>query len=241
MRFWLALSGLLVFAAGGALGFLVYRSMVAGTEQGGMPIQAMYVEGLPYLVTSEEVYRDLELDGHQREQIERLLADHYRRVRAARAALLDLTVDLRSGVDRVLQPDQRKTFEEIQKRYGEREIQEHVAHELMNLRAELGLAPEQEPSVYQILYDSARDGREVMRALPRGEDRRTVHKKWAEIVDRRDGRIMEVLTGEQSVRYAELRERERRLRFERDERHERKNEKPGGDEKPSPKPAATPS
>ena len=223
MKFWLSLTFLLVLASGFALGFLAARQWHPAPESGAVPLQDLYSTVPPYLVTSEDVYKELGLDSIQRERVNALVSRHYRRVKEARGSLVDLARDLREGILAALTPNQRETFQEIQERYSERELLGRVSHDLLKQRAELELTAEQEPLVFQILYDAARERKDLMMSPEsRGAPREAMGEKFREIDERMEARMIEVLTEEQAANYTAQREREKRWWAERKERGDRK-------------------
>lgn len=219
MRFWLAASFLLVFAAGAAIAALAFQVVRRPPRSSTAALSELYSELPSHLVTSEEIWSELGLEKAQRDAVERVIARHYEGVRQVRAELQALADDLGPAIAAVLTPEQRRRFEEIQERYRDRQIQRAVAHPLMNLSLELELMPEQIPWAYQILYDAEVERREAWRAASKGE-RKELWQKFAEIEERRDARLREVLTLEQNVAYAEIREREVREKRGRMERWE---------------------
>lgn len=229
MRFWLAASFLLVFAAGAAIAALAFQVARRSPGSSTGALSELYSELPSHLVTSDEIWTELGLEKDQRDAVERVVARHYERVRQVRAELQALADDLGPAISAALTPEQRRRFEEIQERYRDRQIQRAVSHPLMNLSLELELMPEQIPWAYQILYDAEAERREAWRGTSKG-DRRELGQKFAEIEERRDARLREVLTLEQNAAYAEIREREIREKRGRAERWERVRR--GGKESP---------
>ena len=208
MKFWLFLSSLLVFGAGVSVGSLLFRDATRGLAR-GTPTEIL--TDAPYLFTSEDVYKELNLDGRQRESLDLLVGTHYRRVTEVRDSLQSLSLDLRAGVDNVLLPEQRTRLQEIMYSYRDREIQERVFHRITSLRTDLLLIPEQEPLVYQVLYDAEREGRQAMKDLrEKREGREAARETWTRINDKRDARLESILTEEQVAIYRERRARETR-------------------------------
>jgi hypothetical protein len=239
MKLWLALSAFLVFAAGAAMAFVLARS-IPGPERQAAPAWPEFPPDMPpYLVTSEEVYRELELDESQRAVIDFLLTSHTKRVKDVRVSLQELSGDLLKGVSAALKPAQRQKFEEIQKRYAEKDTQALVRWELTRLRVDIGLTPEQEAKAYQVLYDLERERKEWWR-LNRKSDREKVRAKMDEIFALRDSKLTALLTSEQQQRYAVMRERDKKLWGERKDRRKKKPEEAKHDQGPSGKAAGTP-
>lgn len=226
MRFWLSATFVLVFAAGAAVAAFALRLGGKPPRVSRAAIDELYAELPSYLVTSEEVWSELGLRKEQRDAIDDILARHYQRVRQVRAELQDLSADLGPAILRVLTPEQQERFQEIQEKYRDRQIQRAISQPLMDLCLELELAQEQIPWVYQILYDAELERREASRSAS-GADRRELWQKFAEIEEHRDGRLREILTLEQNIAFAEIRDREnreRRARLERWERMRRERE-----------------
>jgi Spy/CpxP family protein refolding chaperone len=212
MKFWLLASFLCVFAAGAATSFLAVRLLGGGSaDRPDLSLRQIYPDP-PYVIASERIYDELDLDAKQRAALADLFSRHYQRVRDVRESLLELQTDLMRGVHAILEPEQVELFAEIQKRYGEREIQGRVEHELVDLVRELDLLPEQEPLVYMILYDAAIEGRRVWEDGRKSrEGRDALRRRFEDLFARRDAEIRQVLTLEQDVKFAELRERQRSM------------------------------
>lgn len=223
MKFWLLLSSLLVFGAGVSVGSLLFHDAGIGVVD-GPPTQKLMEP--PYLITSEDIYDELDLDASQRKSLDSLVATHYRNVKDIRESLQSLSLDLRTGINEVLSQEQRTRFEEIQRTYREREIQQRVFHDLVNLREELNLIPEQEMLVYQILYDAEREARQAMRDLrERRADRGEVREAWESIHQKRDARMEAVLDLDQAQVYREKRDREKRWWSQQRERFKKNGER----------------
>jgi hypothetical protein len=235
MKLWLALSAFLVFAAGAALAFVLARS-IPSPEPHAAPAWPNFSPDMPpYLVTSEEVYRELELDESQRAVIDFLLESHYKRVKDVRVALQELSEDLLKGVSAALKPAQWQKFEEIQRRYAEKDTQAAVRWELTRLRVDLGLTPEQEARTYQVLYDLERERKEWWRRN-RKSDREKVRAKMDEMHALRDSKLTEILTSEQQQKYVEMKERDRKLWGERKDWRKKKPEEVKPDQEHPAKP-----
>lgn len=238
MKFWLAASFVCVFAAGAAASFLAVRLAGGPAQRPDMALRQIYPDP-PYVIASEPIYDEIGLDATQRAAMADLIARHYRRVRDVRESLLDLQSDLANGIHGILTPQQRPLYEEIKRRYGEHEIQTRVEHELVDLARELDLLPEQEALVYMILYDAAIEGRKIWEEGRKGrEGRETFKKRLDDLYARRDAEIRQVITLEQDVQLARLRERQRSWMPDRRERGPK--EKDGGPDAPKRPPPSSP-
>lgn len=215
MKFWLAASFLCVFAAGSAVSYLALRFLAPAADRPSLPLTQLYSDA-PYLIASDEIYADLGLDARQRSAMKTLLDRHYDKIREVRESLITLWADLREGVRGTLTPAQWERFQEIQRDYGEREIQARVSRRLVDLAQDLDLMPEQEPLVYMILYDAELEGRKIWEeGRKSAEDRDSIGNKFRELFERRDAEIRQVLTVEQDLKFAEIREEESRRRPDR--------------------------
>jgi hypothetical protein len=236
MRFWLALTGALIFAAGAAVGFSASRGLcpaVAPSE--ALPMSEAFLDA-PAL--SKDVYEGLGLTDDQRQRLDGLLATHYREVSRIRASTTDVFNGLDKGVDALLTSEQRERLQLIREKYTQREIQLKVRHEILGY-SDLNLSPEQADKVYPILFDAELARRETFRSCKakekQGEEvtRDHVRGLMGEISARRDARLQEVFSPEQWELYRERKDRERKFRNEQNERRKDKSDKP---EKDRPKP-----
>ena len=90
MRFWLAASFLLVLAAGIAVGLLAHKELLSDSStvsSGGAPLRSIQDSMPSYIVTSKEIYDELELDDAQRASIDTIAAAHHQRVQCYRQAV----------------------------------------------------------------------------------------------------------------------------------------------------------
>ena len=219
MKRWLALTFLLVFGAGVALGVFgveYFSASPAGSGQGSAVSGTSrswwgVAPEIPmYLVTNEEVYKELGLSPIQREEIAQLLATYHERVRQARGTLAAVSKQLRQDVDGLLAREQRERLAAIQERYSEREFQQRAERELAYLRSEIALEATQEARVFQILFDSARERRQLFRHKSRPE-RSLLRQQASKICARRDSRLKDVLNDQQFAAYEAYKKRERDL------------------------------
>jgi hypothetical protein len=209
MKFWIVLSSVLLVAAGFAAGFLVSGDGRLGGGSGsperrwGFPF--IYPDGLQSFFTSDEVYRELELDAPQRQMIEYLLSSYSRSVKDLRDNMSELGTELRAGINAALTEAQRKRFEEVQKEWAERELEAHASREAADLRRELSLSEEIAAQVQAILLDAARERRDAgVSGKPRPSS-----EEWKAIRAKREARIEKVLSAEQFEGYRKLKERRR--------------------------------
>jgi Spy/CpxP family protein refolding chaperone len=237
MRFWLALTGALIFAAGAAVGFSASRGLhPASTTSEALPMPEASLDA-PFL-QSQDVYKDIGLTDDQRQRLDGLLAAHYREVSRIRSSMAEVFNDLDKGVDSLLSPEQREGLQQIRKKYTERDIQLRVRHEILGY-SDLNLSPEQADKVYPVLFDAELARREAWRSCRakekqgEGVSRDQVRGLMGEISARRDARLQEVFSPEQWELYRERKDRERKFRNEQNERRKDKSDKP---EKDRPKP-----
>jgi hypothetical protein len=223
---WFWLSALLLFAAGVAVGALVAPGRrPADTDGRAPPVVAPPAIAPPYLIASDEVFAELQLDDVQRQRFHDLLADHARGLRDLRRSMGELGRALREGVRQILTPAQLERFEAIQERYGEREIRARVERELDRLRVEIDLEPEQEPRVYQALYDTRVRKKELWETFQSrgGEDWPKCQAEMDALSSKEESLLIEeILSPAQVEKYRAYRERERDWAREQRRRHEGK-------------------
>lgn len=209
MKFWIVLSSVLLAAAGFAAGFLVSGDCRLGGDSAAPErrgnINFVSPEGLQSFFTSDDVYRELELDGQQRKMIEWLLSSYSRSVKDLRDNMSDLGTELRAGINAALTEAQRKRFEEVQKEWAERELEAHAGREAADLRRELSLSEAVTTQVQAVLLDAARERRD---AFASGKGRPSM-EDWKAFRAKRDARIEKVLTPEEFEAYRKLKERRR--------------------------------
>ncbi|HVR76252.1 MAG TPA: hypothetical protein VMT52_18125 [Planctomycetota bacterium] len=213
MKFWIVLSSVLLVAAGFAAGFLVSGDGRLGvgsvpSERRGIFTNLFFQDNLQSFFTSDEVYRELELDAPQRQMIEYLLSSYSRSVKELKANMSELGTELRAGINAALTEAQRKRFEEVQKEWAERELEAHVSREAADLQRELSLGEELAAQVQAILLDAARERRDA--CIIAGKSRPSM-EDWKTIRAKRDQRIENVLSAEQLEGYRKLKDRRRRV------------------------------
>ena len=126
MTAWLWISGCLAFAAGISAGVLLSKHLGPAQPQRAEPIVAPVPVSFPYLITSKEIFDELQLDDNQRATFSSVLTEQAKELGAIRAALGDLAAVLREQIHGILTPEQLGRFQEIQSRYGKKEIQARV-------------------------------------------------------------------------------------------------------------------
>jgi hypothetical protein len=208
IKLWLALSGLVIFAAGGAVGFLAFRSLAPRHEgrDFGWIRQPLFPWDVP--LKTEEIYAELKLDELQRKMIDFLLSSYVKRVSVQRSALSDLANELREALDAVLTPEQKIILASLQEKSREGEIQERVRRELQTLRPQLELTAEVEKAVEPILLDIAREKDKLYHSDP-PQDRQAMREKIEAINARRLSLLSAFLSPSQLSKYKEIKERDR--------------------------------
>ncbi|MCZ6792987.1 MAG: hypothetical protein O7J95_05165 [Planctomycetota bacterium] len=214
LRLWLWACGLLVLAAGGAVGFLL------GDRWGGSPgpeggrVWLLQPDVTAFvLLRSEEIWSELGLADEQKREITELLAEHYEKDRSLRGELDELAGEAYGRLVALLTDEQRKNMREIIGRYGEAYLEAEVAGEIALMRREVGLSPEQEPDVSHALYVSNLEKRKFFRGLrdkKQRPNRDEFRAKMQELNGRRDERLANFLTDEQLQSYRSLCEKRRR-------------------------------
>ena len=211
MRFWIFITALLLFTAGGTAGFVASRACGRGGPSG--PRLPFPPGGDPesslQLLKREDVYRDLEMSEEQKSRIDTLLTENREKVREIHKALAVLSSELRSGVEQVLTGEQRAKLGEIKSRIDEEELQERITRDLRRLREELKLTSEQDEAVRPILVDYAHAKGALFKSSEGKFDWPQFQEKLKPLADERNARLAAVLSAEQFTKYKELKERER--------------------------------
>lgn len=209
MKFWMALCSLLVGAALFAAGFLTGAGAGKKSPARDDFFPDMPPEGSLFLIKSDKVLSELEVDAAQKEKIDRLLQEHSHKVRELREGMNTLTDNLRGGVDAILSPKQKERLSQIKDQYAERELQFRATKDLNRLRRDLGdLAPEQETRIFEVYLGAQKKRREAFHATPR-PGREQMWKSMKEIREEQDARIGEILTAPQKGKFLKLREEPR--------------------------------
>ncbi|MEM7233326.1 MAG: hypothetical protein AAF517_14205 [Planctomycetota bacterium] len=228
---WFGVFGLLLFASGVVAGIWLTRPEVAArSDETAVPsdpsssaatsVAATVANAdlLPeysqsWVLRSEETLLRLCLDEEQNEKIHALLSAHYRedhKLRNQRGRLADET---HRKLLEHLNPTQRGELASIQKRYARPHIEAEVYRELNWMRRNVKLSTDQEPSVFQITFDSFVDQCEVMKG--RGwcgneKEQRKTRATLRELVHRRLERLSSHLSDEQMSTYRNFVEQRRK-------------------------------
>jgi hypothetical protein len=203
MRLWLILASLAVFSAGVAAGALAFRT-APGRRLERRDAPFTWNDPFAVLVRKENVYQDLALDEQQRSMITHLLSTHEKRVKDIHATLSDLRSELHDGIYAALSPEQRNRFDAIQKEYRQNEFKSRVSFEVLGLKTELKLTPEEEAAVQPVLLDYALKKSELMQS-GEGEN----EEKSNQLRKDRDERMKKALPAEKFEKYLEIKSRMR--------------------------------
>ena len=223
MTAWLWISGCLVFAAGISAGLLVSKHLEPARSEHVEPIVAPISVSSPYLIASEEIFDELQLNGDQRATFSSVLAEHAKELGTIRASLGDLAAVLRERIHGIMTPEQLGRFQEIQSRYGKKEIQARVERELDRMRVEIALDPAHEPAAFRILYDMRQKKREIWKS--RGDrDWKSCREQMEGLNAQQEKLLAEILSAEQLEKYREYRERDRKWWRERRRHHREKKD-----------------
>jgi Spy/CpxP family protein refolding chaperone len=210
MRFWIFITALLLFTAGGTAGFVVSRACSRGGPPGPrMPFFPGDPESSLQLLRREDVYRELAMSEAQKNRIDALLTENREKVREIHKALAVLGSELRSGVEQILTSEQRARLGEIKSRIDENELQERVTREVRRLREELTLSAEQEERIRPVLVDYAHAKSACFKGSEGKNSWSQVQEKLKPLAEERYNRLAAILSPEQLAKYKELKERER--------------------------------
>jgi hypothetical protein len=246
MKLWIWLSAVLVFASGASVGYVASKASRA--QPADAPIYVTFSpESPPYLIASDAIFQEIGLSGDQAEKVEALISDHAKRLKELRGSIGQVTLAMRTEVRNLLNEEQRRRFEEIQTRYGEKETQSRVTRELARLSLELQLAPEQESPLYQVLYDNSRKRNECFQSFHSRKDRdgkdrdskdrekgrQELREKMDSLGKELESQMASILSAEQFDAYRRMKDRERELWKDRRPRPPREP-KPEGKAEPPP-------
>ncbi len=210
MKFWLAVCSLLVGAAVFTAGFLAGAGAGKKSSWRDEFFPDMPPGGSLFLIKSEKVLSELEVDAGQKEKIDRLLQEHSQKVRELREGMNTLTDNLRGGVDAILSPKQKERLGQIKDQYAERELQSRATIDLDRLRRDISdLTSEQEARIFEIYLDAQKKRKAAFHTAPR-PDREQMGKCMKEIREEQDARLAEVLTPPQKEKFLKLRREEPR-------------------------------
>jgi len=216
LRGWLAVSGVLILAAGSSLGFL------AGTYFGKFgPNEAVFPEPERpepteiLHVTNSRVYDLLGLNPDQRDRADLILSSYFHEMKSLQTEWDALGQKMEADLLGLLDAGQREQMREIIRQIRINEVAGTVSLKLALYRRELNLTMEQEDTLYPILLSSQLDKNEYYRDLhlrrARGENitHEVVWKRICSINEERDKKIRPFLTAEQFIGFKELVNRKR--------------------------------
>ena len=241
MRFWLALTGLLLFAAGGAVGIAGARwtapSPPAHDLSQFLPFNDAFVE-------REDLLANLGLSDEQKKKLDELKGKHRKDIAHLREEFRKTSEALRADFMAVLTAPQRLELEELKAERERKRTEDRVRRDLARLGEDTGIADDRRTLMFPILLRAELEKWEVFKTCSQKED---VERKVEEIRKRRDGEIEKILGGDYP-KYKDWKERRRKGGWGRGKDGRRDGPPggpppgppPGAESKDSPKPQPVP-
>ncbi|MBI4602551.1 MAG: hypothetical protein HY721_11385 [Planctomycetes bacterium] len=235
MRLWILLSSIVVFAAGGAVGWLASRSVPPpwGGHGPGGPFRWFGPDPFERLVTSEGFCQDLGLDEQQKAVVTYLLERRKSRAKELEDSRRELARELREGIEAVLKPEQRRRLEDMQKERALSWVKLVVTQTVADLRRELELSPAEAEQVQAIFLDHEMAKIPLFQEGVGREDPR-----WDELRKVRDERMEKALPRDKYEKWLKL--KEQRGRGRREGGFKRKADGKAGPPEPGPPPPGPP-
>lgn len=212
LRLWMSISAVLLFAAGGAVGWVLGSRSSPERTESAISASTTGEFWNHWIVTGEDFWDHLKLDEPVRRELRRYVSGRLEELAALRAELESLAEEAHADVLAALSEGNRPYAEELLVTYEDKTFVGHALQELVELRDRLDLTLEQEASVYRIVQDVARQKATAYEEICRmreknGPDCRAwkaeSHERMNMIYARRDERLKHVLTEEQFARHQE--------------------------------------
>jgi hypothetical protein len=170
VRGWLVVSGILLLAAGGCLGFLAATLLGHGQ---GEPVEAeaQVLPLAPEIIrpydhpTDSSIYKMLDLKPVQTVQANRILAEHFQNLRRLRGEIESLGVKVQSDLQGLLDPGQREQMADLLRSIKINEVTRQVSEQVAFYRRELGLTEQQDSDVSSILLSDRVERDKIFRDL----------------------------------------------------------------------------
>jgi hypothetical protein len=164
VRGWVAVSAALLFAAGAGAGYFAAISGLGDAD--GDPVFAEPIQSDSGLhVTNSEVYDGLGLGPEQRSQADRILSEHFQRIRRLREEREALGSKVESDLLALLDEGQREKMRDFLRQIKIHEVAGMVTERLAMYKRQLNLGTREEDMLYQVLLTHQLDRDEAIRKL----------------------------------------------------------------------------
>ncbi len=209
VKAWLALSGVLVFAAGASIGFLASNLLDDRDDSFPEPQPAAQI----HIIDNTTVYNELKLTAAQRQKADAILSAHFQEMRRLRRELDGLGAKMEKDLLDILDAGQQERMREIMRQLKLPDVAGRVSSTLAWYRREMGLTQQQEESLYPIFLAHQIEVDEHFRAASakraRGEtvDRKQVLADVSKKADEIAVKVQAFLTPEQMTKFRELEKR----------------------------------
>jgi Spy/CpxP family protein refolding chaperone len=230
MRFWLALTGILLFAAGSAVGVAGARWIAprqpAHELSQFLPFNDAYRE-------NEDLLANLGLSDDQKKKLDELKDAYKKRIREVGEVIGAISKTLKKEINEILTLEQRERLEDLKEEREKKRIEDRVRWDLARLGKEKGIPEDQRVSIFPLLVEAELKKRAVRKTCATPEEERDARQKISEW---RDKEIEKILPANHFDGYKDWKQREKR-RWEGRGKDGRRDGPPGG---PPPDPAVAP-
>ncbi len=239
LKGWIALSGVLIFAAGASVGFLA--STFLDTDRRQLEDFAEPHVAAPDIIpeTNSKVWDLLNLEEAQRAQANQILAAHLQKLKRLRDEWESLGQKVESDLLALLDEGQREQMRGIIRQIKITEVAGRVSQKLPEYKRELKLSEQQEDALYKVLLSDqvARDVYLRNVRVRRGKGEKVEHaeimREMGKMNEERAEKLKTFLADEQLASFREI---EKRRMFWGGEGRGRPSERRPPQEKPPPPP-----
>ena len=204
MRFWLVLTGLLLFAAGGAVGIAGARQMAPSPPAHDLSQFLPFNDGFG---EREDLLEKIGLSEDQKTKLDELKDKHKKELASLREEFRKTSEALRQGFMAVLTEPQRLELEELKAERDRKRTEDRVRRDLARMGEDTGIPDDRRTLMFPILFRAELEKWNVIKTC----SPKDVEPKMDEIRERREGEIEKVL-GADYPTYKDWKEREKRRR-----------------------------
>ncbi|HLU50270.1 MAG TPA: hypothetical protein VK116_19375 [Planctomycetota bacterium] len=215
---WMGVLGFLLFGTGIAVGVLVGLRLERAETDASSMVELDIVQN--WILHNEGVLDQLVEEPSRRLQVQELLVAYRLQEKELRGELERLTSETHAELESILTLEERDRLALLRKRYEVPHLEKMTIIELAYLRREVGLTNQQQPAVYQILYEGFEEQRDKFRAIfepgkrPSKEERDRARDEMRAIEDRKLERLAAHLSPTQLDAYRRILEERRKPPFE---------------------------
>jgi Spy/CpxP family protein refolding chaperone len=203
MRFWLALTGFLLFAAGSAVGVAGARWAVPRHPTHDLSQFLPFNDGFG---EREDLLEKLGLSDAQRRKLEELREENKQLISGLREDFIRTSKALQDGIEALLTPEQKEEFENLKVERHRKWTEDRTRRYLARLGENTGMPEDLRAQIFPLIFQAELDKDAVRRAC-KGEDSRPKTKK---ISEERDQKIKQILPASYYEKYLEYKQLERR-------------------------------